>query len=110
LRNFHARPLQQGGGDQRPQHGTGAVHAAVQAIGAALHVLGRGIGQDSVARRASQALAEPVGAAQDHDRAPVAGQADERPRRERKRVADEHHGLASLRTHIRAAPRTKLQE
>lgn len=59
MRNFHARPLQQGGGDQRPQHGTGAVHAAVQAIGAALHVLGRGIGQDSVARRASQALAEP---------------------------------------------------
>jgi len=66
-------------GRERPHHGAGVVHGAVEAEGGAADLRGGHVGDERVAGRGADALPHPVGETQRQHRRPGAGQADERP-------------------------------
>ena len=90
--------------EQRADRGAGRVHGAVQPERAAAVGGGRGIGDERVARRRAQPLAEAVRAAQRQHRGPRRGQPDRRLRRARERVARDHEAACDFPCGPRASP------
>ena len=91
------RDGQQRHGHQRPGHGSGVVHGALQPEGGAV-ALGRGdVGNEGVARRSAQPLAHSVGDPQGATAGQASRQADQGPGQARYPVPRHDQGLAPPR-------------
>ena len=90
---FDAR-RQQRGGQQRAEQRAGVVHRALHAEGGPALVGAGEVGQQRVARRAAQALADAVADAHEGHRQRRAGEREQRPQQRRHAVAGDQPRLA----------------
>ena len=96
-------------GHERAQHRSGVVQSALQPEGAAAHLGRSDVGDQGVARRRTDPLADAVGHPQPDHLPGGAGQGDHRPHQHRDDVAEDDEAAAPPRR-VGQAPGTVLDE